>query len=267
MLLSEILKENSVQSINNKTKISIDTLNKIIAKDFRSFKKVQAFGFISILEREYGGRIDDLHDECEEYFASLAKEEVVFIAPNVVKTTAKPQWLIWLAGFGIFALSTYFLIQSNTSSDTIEYKEEVNVTKPVAANAQSESNVTANINNATEKNITNPAVLIDANRSAVKDNNVTSAQQLKIIPKSKLWFGMMDINTKELQNSIISDAFNINMSKQWIIATSKASFYLQSPQGAKEYRDYKVHYFKADKNGFTEITKEQFDAIGGPKRW
>lgn len=265
MLLSEILEENSVQSINNKTKISIDTLNKIIARDFSSFKKVQAFGFISILEREYGGRIDDLREDCEDYFASHLKEEVIFIAPNVVKTTSKPQWIIWLVSFGIFALSTYFLIQSSTSNDTPEYKEEVNVTKPVAINQPTEANATINAN-AAEKNITVPAA-IDNNISSGKDNNASSVSQLKIIPKTKLWFGMMNIDTKELQNSIISDAFNVDMSKQWLIATSKASFYLQSAQGTKEYKDYKVHYFKADKTGFTEITKEQFDAIGGPKRW
>ncbi|MDD5405481.1 MAG: hypothetical protein PHE73_00910 [Sulfurovaceae bacterium] len=266
MLLSEILEENSVQSINNKTKISIDTLNKIIARDFSSFKKVQAFGFISILEREYGGRIDDLRRDCEDYFASHLKEEVTFIAPNVVKTTSKPQWLLWLAGFGIFALATYFLIQSSTSNDRPEYKEEINATKSAAVNQPIEANTTINAN-AAEKNITIPAAAIDSNRSLAKDNNASSVSQLKIVPKSKLWFGMMDIDTKELQNSIISDAFNIDMSKQWLIATSKASFSLQSSQGTKEYKDYHVHYFKADKNGFAEITKEEFVTLGGPKRW
>jgi len=267
MRLSEILEENSVQSIHSKTKISIDTLNKIISKDFSNFKKVQAFGFISILEREYGGRIDDLHDECEEYFASKFKEEIPFISPDVVKKASKPQWFLWLVGFGVLALTTYFLIQSSTTNDIPVYTEDTNITKLNDMNHSGELNSTinANIKPEAEKNITIPAITTDTNTAA--DINATASLQLKIIPTTKLWFGMMDLVTKELQNSIISSAFDIDTNKQWLIATSKASFSLQTPQGMKEFKDYKVHYFKVDNTGLAEITKEQFVAFGGPKRW
>ncbi|GEM_PF-1612549 len=270
MLLSEILEENSVQSIHDKTKISIDILNKIISKDFSSFKKVQAFGFISILEREYGGRIDDLHDECEEFFAANIKEDVPFIAPDVVKKARKPQWILWLVGFGVLALTTYFLMQSSMQNDVPVYKEDTNLTAlsdvnhSIEAQAVIESNISMN---AKDKNITVPALTTDNNASLATDNNSTGLQQFKIIPTTKLWFGMMDLNTKKLQNSIISNAFNIDTTKQWLIATSKASFSLQSPNGLIEFKDFKVHYFKVDNTGFTEITKEQFIALGGPKRW
>ncbi|MBN2721491.1 MAG: hypothetical protein JXQ77_01580 [Campylobacterales bacterium] len=268
MLLSEILEENSVQSIHNKTKISIDVLNKIIAKDFTSFKKVQLFGFISILEREYGGRIDDLHDECEEYFAANIKEDIPFIAPDVVKKTSKPKWLIWLAAFGILALATYFFMQSRIQNDIPVYKEEINLTTLNNINHKIEANSTINTNTTKkDTNVTIPALTVDSNTSLDMDNNVTVSQQLKIIPKTKLWFGIMNLETKELKNSIISNAFDVDTTKQWLIATSKASFSLQTSQGLKEFADYKVHYFKVDNTGFEEITKEQFDALGGPKKW
>ena len=274
MLLNEILEENSVQSIHNKTKISIDVLNKIIAKDFTTFKKVQVFGFISILEREYGGRIDDLRDECEEYFAANIKEDMPFIAPDVVKKASKSKWLVWLAAFGILALATYFLMQSRVQNDIPVYQEDINLTTLSNTNGKIEANVTIN---ATKKdtNITIPALTtdgntslsIDNNKSLGTDNNSTALQQFKIIPKTKLWFGIMNLETKELKNSIISNAFDVDTTKQWLIATSKASFSLQTPQGLKEFADYKVHYFKVDNTGFEEITKEQFVALGGPKKW
>lgn len=268
MLLNEILEENSVQSIHNKTKISIDVLNKIIAKDFIGFKKVQVFGLISILEREYGGRIDDLRDECEEYFAANIKHDIPFIAPDVVKKTSEPQWLIWLAAFGILALTTYFLIQSRTQNDIPVYKEDTNLTTLNNINHKIEANSTINTNTAKkDTNITIPALATDSNVSSSTDNNATALQQFKIIPTIKLWFGIMNLETKELKNSIISNAFDIDTTKQWLIATSRASFRLQTPQGTKEFKDYKVHYFKVDNAGFTEITKEQFVALGGPKKW
>ncbi len=268
MLLSEILEENSVQSIHNKTKISIDVLNKIIAKDFTSFKKVQAFGFISILEREYGRRIDDLRDECEEYFAANTKEEIPFIAPNAIKKTSKPQWLIWLASFGILALTTYFLIQSRTQNDIPVYKDDANLTILSNSKNNIETNAAMNTNMIKKDiNITTPALSADSNTSLSRDNNATGSQQFKIIPKTRLWFGIMNLETKELKNSIISTAFDIDTAKQWLIATSKASFSLQTSQGFKEFADYKVHYFKVDNTGFEEITKEQFVALGGPKKW
>jgi len=268
MLLSEILEENSVRSIHSKTKISIDVLNKIIAKDFMGFKKVQVFGLISILEREYGGRIDDLRDECEEYFAANIKEDIPFIAPDVVKKTSKPKWLIWLAAFGILALATYFFIQSRIQNDIPVYKEDANLTTLNNTNNKIEANVTTNVNTTKkDTNVTIPALTIDSNTSLGTDNNSTALQQFKIIPKTKLWFGIMNLETKELKNSIISNAFDIDTTKQWLVATSKASFSLQSPQGTKEFADYKVHYFKVDNTGFTEITKEQFVLLGGPKQW
>ncbi|MDD3774484.1 MAG: hypothetical protein PHV08_00845 [Sulfurovaceae bacterium] len=267
MLLSEILEENSVQSIHNKTKISIDVLNKIIAKDFTSFKKVQAFGFISILEREYGRRIDDLRDECEEYFAANTKEEIPFIAPNAIKKTSKPQWLIWLASFGILALTTYFLIQSRIQNDIPVYKEDANLTILSNAKNNIETNTTINTNTTKkDTNITIPAA-IDSNISLPSDNNATALQQFKIIPKTRLWFGIMNLETKELKNSIISTAFDVDTAKHWLVATSKAFFSLQTTQGLKEFADNKVHYFKVDNTGFEEITKEQFDALGGPIKW
>ncbi len=265
MELSEILEENNVQGIHKQTKISVDTLNRIISKDFSSFKKVQAFGFISILEREYGSsKVEDLRQACEEYFETNAREDIVYISPTVIEAPQKPQWILWLAGFGILALTIYFIMQSSMTSDIPAYTQEANTTKLSDINHSSELN--ASMAQA-DKNITIPAVLTDTNSSFGNDINSTVSQQSKIIPKTKLWFGMMDVATKGLQNSIISEAFNIDTTKQWLIATSKASFSLQSPQGTKEFADYKVHYFKVDNTGITEITKEQFVTLGGPKRW
>jgi len=209
-----------------------------------------------------------LRDECEEYFAANIKQDIPFIAPDVVKKTSEPQWLVWLAAFGILALATYFLIQSRMQNDIPVYKEDSNLTTLSDTNNKIKANVTINAN-ATKKdtNVTIPALTTDSNTSLGTDNNSTVLQQFKIIPKTKLWFGIMNLETKELKNSIISNAFDVDASKQWLIATSTAFFSLQTPQGTKEFADYKVHYFKVDNTGFTEITKEQFVLLGGPKKW
>ena len=53
MQLNEILEENTIKSISQKTKISEENLENLLAANFDALKKIKALGFISILEREY----------------------------------------------------------------------------------------------------------------------------------------------------------------------------------------------------------------------
>jgi len=69
MQLNDIIEENTLQSISNKTRLSIENLEKLFAQDFGAFRKVQALGFISILEREYHADLSDVREACHAYFS------------------------------------------------------------------------------------------------------------------------------------------------------------------------------------------------------
>jgi hypothetical protein len=70
MQLNDIIEENTLKSIGKKTRLSVENLEKLFAQDFGAFRKVQALGFISILEREYHADLSDLREACYAYYSS-----------------------------------------------------------------------------------------------------------------------------------------------------------------------------------------------------
>lgn len=77
MQLNEILEENSIKSISQRTKISEDNLENLLARNFEVLMKTKALGFISILEREYKADLNALREEALAYYASH-KEDHAF---------------------------------------------------------------------------------------------------------------------------------------------------------------------------------------------
>ena len=75
MQLNEIIEENTLPSISRKTRISVQNLEALLARDWSRLKKVQALGFISILEREYQLDLSDMRAECRAYFEAHAPSE------------------------------------------------------------------------------------------------------------------------------------------------------------------------------------------------
>ena len=75
MQLNEIIEENTLPSISKRTRISVENLEALISGDWGRLKKVQALGFISILEREYHLNLEDMREECRRYFAEFAPED------------------------------------------------------------------------------------------------------------------------------------------------------------------------------------------------
>ncbi len=75
MQLNEIIEENSLPTISKRTRIPLEYLEAIIEQDWSKMNKVQALGFISILEREYQADLSDFATDCRAYFSHIASEE------------------------------------------------------------------------------------------------------------------------------------------------------------------------------------------------
>ena len=69
MQLNEILEEHTIKSISQKTKISEDNLENLLAANFDALKKIKTLGFISILEREYKADLSALREEALAHYS------------------------------------------------------------------------------------------------------------------------------------------------------------------------------------------------------
>lgn len=80
MRLNEILEEHTIKSISQKTKISEENLENLLASNFDSLKKIKTLGFISILEREYKADLNALREEALTFYSEHREENGFTVA-------------------------------------------------------------------------------------------------------------------------------------------------------------------------------------------
>ena len=127
MRLNEILEENTIKGISQKTKISEDNLENLLAANFDALKKIKTLGFISILEREYKADLSALREEALEHY-SQGTEENNFTVVIPIEEEKKGKSNLFL--FIILALlayaSWYFFTQFDKKhlSELIPFMDE-----------------------------------------------------------------------------------------------------------------------------------------------
>ena len=112
MQLNEILEENTVKGISQKTKISEDNLEHLLAANFDALKKIKTLGFISILEREYKADLSALREEALAYYADHSEDRAFSVGEPMEedkKGTSKLFLVVVLALLGY--ASWYFFTQ------------------------------------------------------------------------------------------------------------------------------------------------------------
>ena len=77
MQLNDILEENSVKAISQKTKISEENLENLLANRFENLKKIKTLGFISIIEREYNADLSALREDAQEYYSEVGEDRSI----------------------------------------------------------------------------------------------------------------------------------------------------------------------------------------------
>jgi len=94
------------------------------------------------------------------------------------------------------------------------------------------------------------------------------ASVISILPLHKLWFGIVNLETKEREHFSIDEPHSIDVTnKAWLLATSSAPFSLMYAEETMDFNDAKEHYFKIDKSGMLALSKEQYVAQGGWAQW
>ena len=68
MQLDDLIEEYTIEAMAKRTNITEEVINRLLNKEFKSLKKTQALGAISIIEREYDVDLGALRQECRAYF-------------------------------------------------------------------------------------------------------------------------------------------------------------------------------------------------------
>ena len=296
MQLSEILEENSVKSISKKTNISEQNLEYLLANNFAALKKVKTLGFISIIEREYKADLKAMREEALEYYADTTEDNRITIGMAVVeekKGTSKLSILIILGILGY--ASWYFFTQFDKKhlSELIPFIDEQTIEKLVGQEDEVKEifiqetpseNLPQKAEAVTTKNeaVDTPQTeeVADSSTQDVVTETVESESEvgeaevavekkdILILPFSRLWFGLVDMGTKDRDHFSIDAPYRLDITdKSWLVATSSAPFSLVDGEETKDFNDAKEHYFKIDKNGIESLTKSEYVTLGGWSQW
>jgi hypothetical protein len=100
MKLNELIEIEGLESVSEKTNISIYNLDSLARGDFKELNRVKALGFVHILKREYGANVDELETSIKSYFEDNApkSDEPVLVSPDKLKQSSGfSKWIVIIA--------------------------------------------------------------------------------------------------------------------------------------------------------------------------
>lgn len=296
MQLNEILEENSIKAISQKTNIPEENLQDLLNANFDTLKKIKALGFISILERDYQADLSALREEAMEYYRQNEEDSRFSVHLPLEEGRKKRSKLFKLLALSILAYASWYFftqfdqrhlsqlipfmanqtIEDVTPSDIEKKQEDIAAELSIENLVIDDTKMDPMIEKAIE--------VVDVQRDAetaktvgvedVQGNEETAktveaeVQSVSIVPVGQLWFGVIELQTKKREHFTISQAYELDVeTKSWLLATSAAPFSLVQAEETRDFNDAQEHYFKIDKNGIQPLTRDEYISLGGWNQW
>jgi hypothetical protein len=113
MQLNELFEKHSIGIISERTMISEDNIERIVAEDYASLSKAKALGFLSILEREYQLDVKNIRKNIAAYYDTIENDdEIVNLThPRVEEKKGRSKWFFFLMLALLAYASWYFFTQ------------------------------------------------------------------------------------------------------------------------------------------------------------
>ena len=157
MHLNEILEENTIKGISQKTKISEDNLENLLGSNFEALKKIKALGFISILEREYKADLTPLREEALAYYAEHVEDHAFSVAAPMEegRKSKSKLFLVVVLALLVYA-SWYFFTQFDKKhlSGLIPFMDE-QMTQSVETESEDKKNNEVSVEELSIANVVN----------------------------------------------------------------------------------------------------------------
>ncbi|MEA3522590.1 MAG: hypothetical protein U9R50_06420 [Campylobacterota bacterium] len=253
----DTIKAYDIETIHYRTKIPSQSIKALLAREFSQFNKVQFLGFVSIFEREFSL---DLSSYKEEYFTALGGAQESTPKIDAFVSTKEPSVhthrnkiiFIVLALFLIAFFAYKMLIPDMqdtpialNDSVIIEAKKQLKeVEKQELLIEQEEANTT-----------------VDINETVILQSKVT------LLPKRRIWIGLIDMQSGKKVQEIIDSAYEINTSKSWLMMFGHSYVDIEFDKELLEFSDNKKLWLFFENDQLRQIDKEEFKEINGGKAW
>lgn len=280
----EKLKAIGIQKIHEDTHISRAHIEAIFQENFEDMHGVQFNGFLSILEREYGVDLGDLRAKAKEHFGYVAKYMKPEKSTQMFKTDNKKKNLTLfytVLGIALFLLFAFLSTKDDNKevAATESLQQELKNT-PVQPQESKIAPLQEQNQTIADENLT----ASESNSSAVEHNTTQIEKKkeqtevvpqtpkaqsgvLKIMPKSKVWAGYIDLQTNEKFQATSSDELLLDASKEWLLAFGHGNISIELNGVSHEFKTPKNMRFVYKNGALKQIDVEEYKTLNGGNAW
>lgn len=259
------------QKIHEATHLSKEHIQALLHESFDTINKVQFFGFVSILEREYNLDLLDLKKKGEEYYSSLNekgdnKAKNVFVTPKRKKDYTTLYIIIAVMIFLAVAIFSVFTSSKTAKKQDIKIEELNNsaiekATKTIEPKVVDKNTTLTKLPTQVKKKET---IEIKKEIAPVEKKVLKS---LKVAPRSKVWMGFIDLKTYKKRQKVFKDPYEMDTTKEWIIVFGHGSINM-IVNGVVQKYSYKSNLRFHYKDGvLRKIDFEEFKRLNRGKKW
>jgi len=293
------LKDLGAQKISEDTHIPVWHIEAILDENYEGFTRIQFFGFLSILEREYDIDVSNERAAAKAYYDENSSveplaENGVLVLPEKEKNFTPLYILIVIA---IFLGALYY-----TFNNVAKYPKSINMTMmqkqlPVDTN---KTTTQTQLSTAQEKNSTKQQifktsitsikrVVVDKNSTVVKvaptkkvvvteEKNMTIESKkikqqvkkfgaLEILPRSKVWLGYIEVPTNIKHQKVFSNKLDLDGNKEWLLVSGHGNIDVIAAGKKTRFSSkstLRLHY----KDGKLEkISVTEFKRLNRGRKW
>ena len=284
-----------IKEVERQTKIPLEYLEAIYAKNYDILKDTNLKAYLRILSREFNIDLDGYLEDFENYCSENSSDDSkIQVNPRLTGYVAKESkssfgWLVLvliLLGVGVWGFKFIKDLDFNWSDLQPDFgsKSEVNVSEENIAIIKPNADVIENIvvdevldqntskeeilvvdeNATTEQNLAEEQIKEQKEEVQVKE---ATANVIKIIPATKVWIGIKNLNDMSKRSLSTSEAYELNATGNRLILTGNGMLDLVNGDNNKSYRTRDALRFHIHDGIIEEIDYAKYVELNKGKTW
>lgn len=284
-----------IKEVERQTKIPLEYLEAIYAKNYDFLKDTNLKAYLRILSREFNIDLDGYLEDFENYCAENSSDDSkIQVNPRLTGYVAKESkssfaWLVLvliLLGVGVWGFKFIKDLDFNWSDLKPDFgsKSEVNVSEENIAIIKPNADVIENIvvDEVLDQNTSKEEILV-VDENATTEQNLAekqikeqkeevqakqaTANVIKIIPVTKVWIGIKNLKDMSKRSLSTSEAYELNATGNRLILTGNGMLDLVNGDNNKSYRTRDALRFHIHDGIIEEIDYAKYVKLNKGKKW
>ena len=283
-----------IKEVQRQTKIPLEYLEAIYAKNYDILKDTNLKAYLRILSREFNIDLDGYLEDFENYCSENSSDDSkIQVNPRLTGYVAKESkssfgWLVLvliLLGVGVWGFKFIKDLDFNWSDLQPDFgsKSEINVSEENIAIIKPNADVIENIvvDEVLDQNTSKEEILV-VDENATTEQNLAeeqikeqkevqvkeaAANVIKIIPATKVWIGIKNLNDMSKRSLSTSEAYELNATGNRLILTGNGMLDLVNGDNNKSYRTRDALRFYIHDGIIEEIDYAKYVELNKGKTW